>query len=293
MLPVKTTNKPVLGMTWMLLEAASMAASIAAVRKLSGTVPLFEIVFFRAVFGLFMQAPWAIRAGRTAFHPPRARRVWLRSFLVLAALVFWYTAIGAMPISDAVALQFTLPLFAIIGAGLVLGETVGARRWTAAALGFCGALVIIRPGFIEFDPMALVVLVSAALVASVHLVTKKLAGVVSGQALAFHMHIFMLPIAAIAMIPGWLMPGWADLPWLLAVALFSTVAHIFATRAMAVADASLVAPVDFMRLPLAALFGWILFRETSDMWTWIGAAFICANAIYLARHEATAGGTPS
>lgn len=280
---------PVRGILWMLLQAACMAATMAGVRKLSTHMPIFEIIFFRTVIGLAIQLPWLTGIGLAAFRPPALGLVTLRSVFVLAAMVLWFIALAAMPISDAVALQFTLPLFAILGAGLILRETVGARRWVAAAAGFAGALVIIRPGLVEVNPMVLVVLASAVCVATVQLMTKRLAGRVPGAVLVFHMNLLILPIAVIAVVPVWVMPDVWDIPWLLAVGVFGNVAHIFLMRAMQAADASLVAPVDFMRLPLAAGLGWILFRETSDIWTWAGAAIIFANATYIARRET---GTP-
>jgi len=87
-------------------------------------------------------------------------------------------------------------------------------------------------------------------------------------------------------IGDWVMPALADWPWLIAIGLFGTLAHIFLTRAMEAADASLMSPIDFARLPIAALFGWILFRETSDLWTWVGAAVIFAVVTLNTRYEA-------
>jgi drug/metabolite transporter (DMT)-like permease len=269
----------------MLAQAASMAVTIAAVRKLSPTFSVFELVFIRALVGLVLQLPWLIHAGAEVFRPPRIGLVTLRSCFVFVAMMLWFTALGAMPISDAVALQFTLPLFAMAGAGLILREAVGMRRWLAVAVGFCGAMVIIRPGFAEVDPFAILVLLTAILVAGVQLTTKILANAVSGMALVFHMNLMMLPLSLGAAVPVWVTPGLADLPWLLAIGLFGSVAHIFMARAMALADASLVAPVDFARLPLAAVAGWFLFGETSDLWTWVGAAVIFASATYMVRLE--------
>jgi drug/metabolite transporter (DMT)-like permease len=274
---------PARGVLWMLAQAAAMVVTMVAVRKLSPTFSVFELVFIRALVGLAIQMPWLIRAGTEIFRPPRIGLVTLRSCFVIVAMLLWFTALGAMPVSDAVALQFTLPLFAIAGAGLILRETVGMGRWLAVVIGFCGAMVIIRPGFAEVNPYAILVLLTAVLVAGVQLTTKVLANAVTGTALVFHMNLMMLPLSLGAAVPVWVTPNLADLPWLLAIGVFGSVAHIFMARAMAAADASLVAPVDFARLPLAALFGWFLFGETSDLWTWVGAAVIFASTTYIIR----------
>lgn len=279
---------PLRGALWMVAEAASITAMIASVRYVSTTIPAHEIAFFRGVFGLLIQLPWLLRAGGSAFRPAEPKLVALRSALACAGMLFWFVALATMPISDAVALAFTAPLFAILGAGLILRETVGTRRWIFAGLGFCGALIIIRPGFTNVNPMVVFVLMAALSNASVQVTTKRLAMVASGNMLTFHMNLMLAPVALVFALPGWVTPAWSDVPWLVAVGLFGTLAHIFLTRAMALADASLMSPVDFMRLPFAALYGWLLFGEASDLWTWVGAAVIFACITYITRFEAQA-----
>lgn len=279
---------PAQGALWMLAEAATMTAMIASVRYVSATIPAHEIAFFRGLFGLFVQLPWLLRAGGHAFRPPMPKVVMMRSAFAVAGMMFWFVALAAMPISDAVALAFTAPLFAILGAGWFLGEAVGMRRWAVAAIGFFGVLIIVRPGLAELNPMALFVLLAALSNASVQVATRKLASVASGNLITFHMNLMLAPIALVFALPGWVTPAWSDWPWLAAVGLLGTLAHIFLTRAMAAADASLMSPIDFTRLPFAALYGWVLFGEASDLWTWLGAAVIFTTVIYNTRIEARA-----
>jgi drug/metabolite transporter (DMT)-like permease len=146
-------------------------------------------------------------------------------------------------------------------------------------------MIILRPGFVEVSVPMLLVLLSAVIYAAAHLLTKVVSRDVSPPFLVFHMNLAMLPLAFIFALPAWVMPGWADAPWLIALGVFSTLAHMFLTRAYAAADASFVEPMDFARLPLSALYGWLLFRQTSDAWTWAGAAIIFCAVVYNTRYE--------
>ncbi len=273
------------GALWMTAQAASFSAMVAAVRYLSPHYSAFEIVFFRSIIGLAFQAPWAIGGGWRTILDARWRLVMVRSLFNFGGSAVWFIALGMMAISDAVALQFTLPLFAIFGAWLILRERVGARRWIGAAVGFAGAMVIIRPGFVDIPLGAPVALLAAALFAGVHLSTKKLAGVLTGNALIFHANIVAIPLSLAFAAPAWVTPAPGHWPVLIAVGLFGTIAHVFMERAYRAADASFIAPTDFSKLLFAAIYGWFLFGESSDALTWIGAAIIDAGTTYNIRHE--------
>jgi drug/metabolite transporter (DMT)-like permease len=131
----------------------------------------------------------------------------------------------------------------------------------------------------------LLVLLSALLYASVHLMTKRLSGHVPPPVIVFYMNLIMLPLGLAFAWSGWVWPTWADMPWLLALGFFSNAAHYCMTRAYQAADASFAETVDFLRLPFAALLGWLMFRETSDVWTWVGACVIFAAVTYNTRFE--------
>ena len=278
------------GVLWMVLQAATITAMIASVRFVSTTIPPHEIAFFRGAFGLVFLLPWLVRTGRAAFTPALPGIVMLRSAFAVAGMMFWFVAIAAMPISDAVAVAFTAPIFVIVGAGLLLREAVGARRGIVAVVGFCGAAIIIRPGAGTIDPMLAFVLLSALSNAATQLTTRRLAGAATGGQVTLYMNLLLLPVALVFAVPGWVTPAWADLPWLCAVGVFGTAAHIFLTRAMSATDASVISPIDFARLPFAALYGWLLFGETSDSWTWVGAGVIFVAITYITRHESRSRG---
>ena len=280
---------PVRGVCWMFLQVASMVAMMAAVRMLAHRgIPAHESAFFRGFVGVLFMLPWALRSTRGVLVPREWRWIALRTALAAGGVLFWFLGLGGMPISDVVAVQFTHPLFVVAGAALLLHETVGARRWAGVAVGFAGAVLIVRPGFHAVNPLVFAVLISAMFNAGVQLVTKHVAQTVTGAVLAFYMNLLLAPLALIFAAPVWVWPAWADVPWVLAVGIFGTLAHIFLTRAMKAMDASLAGPVDFARLPLAAAAGWVLFREYSDLWTWAGAVLIVGAVSWITRREARA-----
>ena len=277
-------------MLWMLAQTTCMVAMMAATRRLSlGGMATHEVAFFRGFFGLLVLLPWLARVVRREphiLHPPEWKLLWFRNTLSVIGILFWFMALGGIPISDVVAVQFTHPLFVVIGAALILRERVGVWRWSAVAIGAVGALIIIRPGYLPANPLVYAVLLSAMMNGGVQLVTKHIAGRVSGAVMVFYMNLLLLPVTLPFAWHRWVWPSPGDLPWVLAVGLFGTLAHVFLARAMKAADASLVGPVDFVRLPIASLFGWVLFAEYSDLPTWIGALVIVAAAIVIARREA-------
>lgn len=280
---------PARGMLWMLAQAASMCAMMAAARHLNlEGMSSHQVAFFRGLMGLLVMLPWLIATVRTRpsiLLPGEWRLVLFRSALSVVGVLCWFLALAGMPISDVVAVQFTHPLFVVVGAALILREGVGGWRWGAVAVGFLGALIIIRPGYVPVNPLVFAVLASAMMNGGVQLVTKHVSPRISGAVLVFYMNLLLLPAALPFAWAGWVWPSAAEWPWVLAVGLFGTIAHVFLTRAMKAADASLVGPVDFLRLPIAALFGWLLFRELSDGWTWAGGLVIVAAVLVITRRE--------
>ena len=262
----------------MLAQAASICAMITAVRYLSFygySGP--QLVFFRGCMGLIVLLPWLVHSAIVhpkIFLPKPWNFVIYRTFLAVAGIFCWFFALTGIPISDVVAIQFTHPLFVVIGASLILRETVDFRRWCAVFLGFIGMLIIIRPGFLPLILMVWAILLSAFCNAGVQLITKHVAQDVSGPVLILYMNLLMAPTALYFAYPVWIWPEWYHWGGIFAVGLFGTTAHIFLARGLKIADASLLGTVDFMRLPLAAVFGWVMFNEFSDIWTWFGATII-------------------
>jgi len=186
----------------------------------------------------------------------------------------------------ATALSFTAPLFTSVLAVLVLGEVMRTRRWTATLLGFAGALVIIRPGIEAVDPVALLAVGTAAIWAGSTILVKVMARTESAGAVVTYLTLFLTPLSLIPALFVWQTPTLEQLGWCALLGLAGTLAHFCMTRALAVADATLVVPFDYLRLPLVALIAFVAFGERPDLWVWLGGGIIAASSIYIARREA-------
>jgi drug/metabolite transporter (DMT)-like permease len=280
--PISTAAR---GAAWMVLAAACYAVTGAIVRHLASALPVFELAFLRAALTLLLFLPYAVRAGRAGLATSQLRVHGLRSVLTYAGIVLWFFGVSAIPLGDYYALYFTMPLFTIAGAALALRERVPAASWMAVAAGFAGALVIIRPGLVEVSFGALCALASALTYAGSNVVTRVLSRRDSAAVIVIYSNLLVLLIGAVPAAFVWRTPTWDEAPLVVALGLASTLAQYCYTRAIASADARVVQPFDFCRLPIAAALGLVLFGETSDVWTWIGAMIIFAAGSYALRRE--------
>lgn len=275
---------PVRGALWMIAAAAWFSLMTVSVRELA-PIAASQVVFLRSLFGLFMVLPWLKRPEAGIFRHPRLPLFGLRAIFSYGAMLAWFYAIQHAVLADAVALQFTLPLFTILFAIIIFKEPVGPRRWAATLIGFAGALIIVRPGFAELDPATLVVILSAALYAASNMVIKVLSRTETAATIVFYLHILTLPLALIGAIPAWIWPESKDWAWILVLAASGSLAHYCFTRSLATADTAVVMPFDYLRLPMLAVAAYILYREIPEIWSWLGAAVICASTFYLLRRE--------
>ncbi len=255
------------------------------VRVASSDLPPLEIAFFRNLFALVSMLPW-ILSSRFPGLPTRHLRLHLtRAVIGVFAMGFWFTSLALVPLADAVALNFTLPLFIVAGAATILGEKVGLRRWSATAMGFLGMLVILRPGIAAMSPVMALPVAAAVFMAASVLMLKHISATERAGTSVLYMNLLMTPLSLVPAAFVWTWPRWEDFVLLAALGLLAMLAHLALARALAAADASAIMPFDYARLPFIALFGFLLFGEVAEVWTWIGAAIIAGSAFYIARRE--------
>ena len=245
----------------------------------------FQIAFLRNVFALAFMLPWLVRHGRVGLRTQRLNMHLWRAAVGLIAMLTWFSAIAYLPLAEAVALNFTVPLFATAGAALFLGEAVRARRWTATVVGFLGVVVILRPGFTEFTPLMTLPVIAAGFMAVSILLVKSLSRTEAPAAIVTYMNLLLTPLSLLPALFVWRWPTLTELALGLFIGLCAALAHNAFTRAFVQADASAVMPFDYSRLPFVAVVGYLLFAEVPDGWTWVGAAIIAGAAIYIAQRE--------
>lgn len=277
------------GAAWMTLAALMYTVTGAIVRHLADSYSVFEVGFFRSIVAVTILLPaicgFSARRVREAFRTERLGMHFLRTGLSYAGIMCWFYGVSRIPLSDYYALQFLTPLFTMAGAALLLGEATRLRNWLAVFVGFAGALVIVRPGFAEIGLGTLAAVGAALVFASVNNTARVLSRTDSATTIVAWGNLILIPLSLAPALPQWVTPGWDDLPWLCGVGLTATVAQFSITRAVATAEARIIQPLDFVRLPFAAALGWVAFGESSDLWTWAGAAIIFAAATYVLRGE--------
>ena len=255
------------------------------VRELTDRFPVSEVIFVRSVVALLLLAPLFLGSGWRGLRTERFPLHGLRTAFAYVGMACWFYGVGLIPLAEYYALQFTMPVFTIAGAVLFLGERAGARHWLAVAVGFVGVLVILRPGLAIVGVGAIAALGAAVAFSAVNCCVRVLTRTDGAAVIVAYGNLLLLPASAIFAPFGWVAPGWAELGWLVAVGVLGTAAQLAITRAVAAADARVVQPFDFLRLPCAAALGYVLFGEVTDVWTWTGALVIFAAGYAVLRLE--------
>lgn len=277
---------PLRGMLWMVLATLLFTAMHALIRLLSGELPPFQIAFLRNVFGLLAFAPWFIRTGPRILHTQQFKLHLLRAAVMSTNMLAAFTAISLIPLAQVAALQMAMPLAITLGAILFLGERARLRRWTALAVGFGGALVIIRPGAQEISLGVWLMLAVVCLGSCGRLLAKKMIERDSPITITAYMNLLMTPFTLLPALFVWQPLAWSDLAGLVLLGLCGSFAQLAVAQAYQSADMGAVEPVTFLRLIWAALLGYWLFGELPDVWTWLGGSIIFASATYVALREA-------
>jgi drug/metabolite transporter (DMT)-like permease len=266
--------------------ACSFALMVNLVRHLTASLDPLQVVFFRTAFGLLAMLPWLIGRGPAVLRTQRLGLHILRAAIGIAAMVCWFTTLALLPLAQATALSFTAPIFTSVLAVVVLGEVMRARRWSAIALGFLGALIILRPGLETLQPAALLAIATALVWASSTILVKVMARTESAGAIVTYLVLFSTPLAFAAACFVWQTPTVAQLGWAALLGVAGSAGHLCLTRALASAEATAVMPFDYLRLPVVAVIAYLAFGEVPDLWVWLGGGLIALSGLYITHREA-------
>ena len=272
----------------LLMLASTLAFGMMAVtiRLSASTTGTAEIAFFRNAFGLLALLPLVIRPGKPLPRTRHLPRYFIRTLIGLASMLCGFWAIGHLPLSQAISLSYSTPLFVTIAAALWLNENVRLRRWLAVLAGFIGVLVILHPGAGNFTPGLLVALAAAVLSALVAIQIKQLARMDPPDTVVFYTYLFWVPMSLVPALFQWTWPDGITWLWLMATGVFGTFGQLLWTRALRLGEISALQPISFMQLPIVIVLGWWLFGEQLDMATGVGAAIILGANAYIAQREA-------
>ncbi len=281
-------SRPLKAAAWMLGAVVSFVAMAVAGREIQLEMNTFELMLYRSAIG-FVVVALVIRSSGRGFAQVRTAHPWLharRNLFHYTGQNLWFFAVTAIPLSQLVALEFTNPIWVALLAPFLLGETLTRSRIAGATLGFLGVLVVAQPGTTHLGPGHAAALVAAVCFALNTIYTKQIMRHDSVLCVLFWMTLLQGTASLVLSLPGGIpAPSAATLPWLVVVGLTGLTAHYSLTSALGYAPASIVAPMEFVRLPLIAFVGMWLYHEPLRLAVFAGAALIVTGNLINLRAE--------
>ncbi len=270
---------------WMAGWLTLMVVIAVAGREAASELSVFQIMLLRSTLGMLMLWPLVRAAGglsavRTEQLPQHA----LRNAVHYAAQYGWFVALTLIPLAQVVSIEFTMPIWSAALAVVFLGERMSSRKWFAVLLGLVGVAVIVRPDAGAIDSGQMIALASALGFAISIVLVKSLTRTDAAVAISFWMLVVQSAIGLVPALIVWQWPSVQTWGWVVVVAFCGTYSHYCFARAMQLADATVVVPMDFLRVPLTALVGWLAYSEKLDLLTLLGIGLILiGNVLNLTR----------
>ena len=262
---------------WMALSITSFLAMSVAGRATTAELNVFQVLELRSVIGFFILLPLVMTSG--GFAAMRTRRPVAhiaRNVIHYTGQAAWLYALTLIPLAVLISIEFTTPIWTAILAVTFLGESLSRPKLMAVVLGLIGVVVIVRPGVNAVDPGHLVVLGAAVCFGISLVLVKSLTRTDSVVRIIFWMLIIQSVVGLIPALYSWHTPSPGLWPWIFIIAFTGMSSHFCLARALVHADATIISPMDFLRVPLSALVGWLLYHEQIDVFTACGAALILA-----------------
>jgi len=270
---------------WMSGTLVSFMAMAIGGRQLSAHLNTFQILFFRSAIGLLIIGFLLWRSNWKQVFTKHLRIHLLRNLAHFGGQFGWFYGIAFIPLAEVFALEFTVPVWTAVLATVLLGEQLNRPRVTAIAFGVVGVILILRPGLAVINTASLAVLGSALGYALSHTLTRRLALVDTPLTILFYMTLIQLPLGFVTSIFDWITPSAALWPWIMIVGVAALSGHYCMARALALADAIFVVPLDFLRLPLIAAVGFGFYGEPLDWLVLAGGALMFAGNLINIRAE--------
>lgn len=270
---------------WLTLMLIMLVAGREAARELN----VFQILEMRSVIGLLMLYPLVhISGGLAGMKTARPMQYIGRNIIHYGAQYGWFLALTLIPLAQVVAIEFTMPIWTALLAVSFLGERLNVWKILAIVLGLVGVVIIVQPGAAEISPGQLIMVMAAIGFGISVVMMKSLTRTDSVVVIVFWMIVIQSVIGLIPAIYTWKWPSAHVWPWIVVIAFCGTYSHYCMTQAMRYADATVVVPMDFLRVPLSAAAGWLVYSERLDAATVIGAALILTGNLLNLKRSASA-----
>ncbi len=279
------------------------------IRLLSGEYSVIQIMYIRALVALGPMAMFVYwEGGFATLRKPRAGLQIARGLLQLASYTAYYMGLAAMPIADSTAIFFVAPLFVTLFSIIFLGEKIGFRRGLAVIIGFGGVLVIMQPGSGTFGIAAVLPLLAAVTYSGSVIITRRLGRTQTGASMAFYAMITFLVFSSVVggllgdggyatnihpsldfLTRSWQMPALRDMMLLVMCGLIAACGFYCLAQGYRIAQASIVAPFEYVSMPLAVLWGFTIWNEVPSLTTIFGISLIIFSGLYVLQRETIRG----
>jgi drug/metabolite transporter (DMT)-like permease len=269
---------------WMMTSIALLLLMAVSGRAITREIDVFQVLEMRSVIAFFMLLPFVyreggIRAMRTGILPIHIGR----NVAHYVGQFAWLMGLTLIPLAQVIAIEFTAPIWAALMAAAFLGERLTWRKGVAISFGLVGVVLILRPGTAALNPGHLIVLGAAFFFAISFITTKLLTRTDSATKIIFWMLVIQSVIGLVPALRVWTWPSAAIWPWIFVIAFTGTFAHYCMAKALSHADATVAMPMDYLRVPLSALLGYLLYAEAIDGLTAAGAVLILAGNLFNLR----------
>ena len=294
------------GVLFALGGSVTLSVNDLAIKFLSNTYALHQVILIRAAISMviILAVIWASRTGFRQLATRRWKEHLFRVSVVMISNVTYFLGLAAMPLADAVATSFIAPVLVTLMSAVVLGEQVGPRRWAAVAVGLLGVVIMVRPGAGVIQPAAILVLISAVCYASSHMMTRRMRDSESAMTLNFFVQCgFIVVSSTMGLWVGdghlagsanaslaflfrpWILPATADLWAFAATGMAVGIGGLMVSQAYRTSEAALIAPFEYVGMPMAICWGVVVFGTWPDATAWIGIALICGAGLYTLWRE--------
>ena len=296
--PVLRQDRPIFGIALINLAVVVFTSMDAVIKLVSETFPTGQLVFFRNLFAFGPILVFMLSQGALQFRTRHALGHLARGLFGVSAMYCYFLSYKLLPLSDAIALGLSGPIFLTILSIPFLGERVGLRRWSACIVGFIGVLIMTRPNLLfmgagVWQAEALVPLLAAVFYALAMISIRKLTATEGSGTIVFYFTLFATlaglataPLGAVDPELAWVWPSGAEWLIVLAIGLMGGCGQILITIAFRCAPVSVVAPFDYMALVYGFLLGWMVFEEVPDWYLIVGGATVVASGLYIVHREA-------
>jgi len=283
---IRRDDRPLAGIALMVLGVSTLPLMDGIAKYLSADLHVIQIAWGRYLFHLLILLPllaWRVPVRALLPRDPGLHAV--RSAFLLGTTLCYFGAISFLPLADVLSLAFIGPLVCTALSPLVLREHVGPRRWAAVAIGFAGALIVIRPGLTVFHPASLLGLGAGLCYGAYLVTTRRLSGSNPPMVTLFHTAVIGAGALSVALPFVWVEPGLSGWAWMATMGALGALAHFLIIASFERAAAPVVASVSYIEIVAAAAVGWFAFGDFPDDWTWIGIGVIVASGVFVSVRE--------